>query len=87
MRITLDIPEYDPDRGLQYTWVDGFTIQVSVADGEVLIEANEAGLMSLANHLVVLAQQGTPASSHIHLDEYNELEDGSMALVIGKMAG
>ncbi|MBK6884097.1 MAG: hypothetical protein IPH05_14370 [Flavobacteriales bacterium] len=38
----LDIPDYSPDRGLQYTWVDGFTIHVSVADGEVLIEANEA---------------------------------------------
>ena len=87
MKITLDIPDYDPDRGLQYTWVDGFTIQVSVADGEVLIEANDAGLMSLANHLVMLAQQGTPDSSHIHLDEHNALEDGSTALVIGKLAG
>jgi hypothetical protein len=72
---------------LQYTWVDGFTIQVSVSGGEVQIEANQAGLMSLANHLVVLAQKGTPRSGHIHLDEHNALEGGSTALVIGKLAG
>lgn len=65
--------------------MDGFTIQVSVSGGEVQIEANQAGLMSMANDMVLLAQQGTPDSSHIHLDEHNALESGSTALVIGKL--
>ena len=52
MKITLDIPDYSPDRGLQYTWVDGFTIHVSVADGEVLIEANEAESELVAGYQV-----------------------------------
>lgn len=51
---------------------------------EVLISANNEGLLSLANHLLTLAQKEVPIGSHIHLDEYNSLEEGSIDLIIEK---
>lgn len=63
-------------------WVDGFQIRVRIQDGMPLISANREGLLSLANLLASLAEE-TPGS-HIHLDEYNSLEDGSTELTIEK---
>lgn len=61
-------------------WVDGFQIRVRVEAGVPVISANREGLLSLAKHLASLAEE-TPGS-HIHLDEYNALEDGSTELII-----
>lgn len=84
MKHIIDVPEYDSDRGLRTEWDDGFEIAVRVDDGEVVISANPAGLRSLARHLLVLAQDATPAGHHLHLDESNSLEDGSAGLIIEK---
>ena len=40
--------------------------------------------MSLARHLLVLAQEEAPSGCHIHLDEFNSLEDGSVELILDK---
>ena len=40
--------------------------------------------MSLARHLLVLAQEEAPSGSHIHLDSFNSLEDGSVELILDK---
>ncbi|MEU9753767.1 hypothetical protein AB0D90_11585 [Streptomyces althioticus] len=50
--------------------------------GEIVIEANSAGLKTLAGHLLTLAQDGTPDGAHLHLEESNGLEDGSARLVL-----
>lgn len=60
--------------------MDGFTIRVTAENGDVLISANKEGLLSLAGHLTALAEAAGPG--HIHLDEYNALEDGSAELII-----
>ena len=66
---------------MEIKWEDGFTIKVSVDDGNtVVISANREGLLSLANQLTALANEHT--GSHIHYDEYNSLEDGSSELII-----
>ncbi|NEA54267.1 hypothetical protein G3I60_08910 [Streptomyces sp. SID13666] len=57
-------------------------MEVRNLGGEVVIEANAVGLRTLANHLMTLAQDGTPNGSHLHLDEGNGLEDGSVGLVL-----
>jgi hypothetical protein len=54
--------------------------------GEILIRANEAGLVSLAQHLLTLAENADPAGSHIHMDASRELEDGSLDLVLERTA-
>lgn len=65
---------------MKLTWVDGFSIRVKAEDGAVLISANREGLLSLAGHLTALADELLPG--HIHLDEFNSLEDGSAELII-----
>lgn len=85
MIISLNIPDYSPDTGVVLNWENDFQIKVSAQDAEVLIEANKDGLVSLANHLLNLAQPSVPTGTHIHLDKYNSLEEGSSDLVIGKI--
>ena len=60
-------------------WVEGFEINVRIENGAAVISANREGLLSLANHLKSLAEE--PPGTHIHLDAYNGLEDGSSELI------
>ena len=46
--------------------------------------ANKAGLISLANHLLTLAQDEVEDGAHIHLDEHNSLEKDSVDFIIEK---
>ena len=48
-----------------------------------VINANKEGLLSLANILTALSHE-TASGAHIHLDQYNSLEDGSTELIIAK---
>ena len=64
-------------------WVDGFQIRVRIEAGVPMISANREGLLSLANHLRRMAEQ--PGREHIHLDQYNSLEEGSAELIIEKV--
>jgi hypothetical protein len=40
------------------------------------------GLKTLAGHLLTLAQDSTPDGAHLHLEENNGLEEGSVGLVL-----
>jgi hypothetical protein len=85
MRVQLDVPEYQASQGIQTTWEEGFTIAVQIdSEGAVLIQADRAGLISLALHLLTLAQEAVPVGSHMHYDEHNALENGSCELIIEK---
>ena len=64
-------------------WVDGFVIGVRIIGGAAVISANREGLLSLAGHLAALAEE-TPGS-HIHLDAYNSLEEGSAELILERI--
>jgi hypothetical protein len=85
IEITVGIPTYNPSHGFTYQWEAGFLIQTSVENGVTLIQANKAGLISLANHLLNLAQDGVPPGVHLHLDDLNSLEESSSELIIEKM--
>ena len=69
---------------MQLHWEDNFQIQVEIEGDTAVISANRAGLLSLAGHLTVLA--GEVPGSHLHLDEYNGLEDHSAELILVKTA-
>lgn len=84
MEIKLEIPEYKTDSGLKIDWEDGFIIKTNIEQGEINLVANKAGLISLAKQLLYLAQDNVPLNHHIHLDEFNSLEEGSVELVIQK---
>ncbi len=68
---------------MDLVWEEGFQIDVRVENGAAVIRANREGLLSLANHLRALA--GEPAGSHIHLDQWNALEDGSVELILERI--
>ncbi|MFD9323537.1 hypothetical protein ACFWDQ_38870 [Streptomyces sp. NPDC060053] len=65
-----------------FTWEEDARIKVRDLGGEIVIEANAAGLKTLAGHLLTLAQDGTPDGVHLHLEENNGLEEGSVSLVL-----
>lgn len=85
MKIELNIPEYSKERGMIFSWEDGFIIKTEVTENQINIAANKEGLVSLAKHLLFLAQDKTPVDHHFHLDEYNSLETGSKELLITKI--
>ncbi|WP_432753358.1 hypothetical protein ACE1OA_24070 [Streptomyces sp. JL2001] len=68
--------------GLVFTWDADARIEVRDLGGEVVIEANATGLRTLAGHLLVLAGDGVPDGAHLHLEESNGLEKGSISLVL-----
>ncbi len=65
---------------MKIEWKEGFEIRVSIDGNAVYISANREGLLSLANHLTTLAE--SIPGNHIHYDECNSLEEGSVEMVI-----
>jgi len=84
-KIQLSIPKYDPSIGLKFEWEDNPVISTSYKKNEIIISANKDGLVSLARHLLTLAQDEVPKGHHIHLDELAGLENGSLSLIIEKI--
>jgi hypothetical protein len=84
MEIKLDVPQYTTEKGIEYKWENGFDIETKVENGVINIIANKEGLISLANHLLNLAQENVPLGHHLHFDEYNSLEESSLELIIQK---
>lgn len=80
--IKINIPEYDD--AIELVWDDNYKIKTSTPYDTITIEANRDGLLSLARHLLLLAQEEVPSGSHFHLDEFNSLEDDSVELIISK---
>ncbi len=77
------VPKYD-GKNFLFVWEDDFSIKCSIDNNSVIIEADSGGLISLARHLLELAQENVPEFKHIHLDEYNSLDDNSAELIIVK---
>ena len=65
---------------MRFDWEDGFDIAVKNENGAVCIKANREGLVSLARLCIALAKETN--GSHIHLDAYNSLEEGSDELIL-----
>ena len=84
--IKIKIYEYSPENGFQFSWEDGFMIKTDIHlnPKEIIITANKEGLISLAQHLLTLAQDNFLKGEHFHLDEFNSLEPNSIELIIEK---
>ena len=68
---------------MEFKWEEGFAIATRIENDTIVLTANAAGLRSLANHLMALADEKS-ACSHFHLDVYNSLEDNSVELIVEK---
>ena len=64
-------------------WVDGFEIKAVAENGEIVISANRAGMLSLAKQLMALADG--VAGDHIHYDAQSSLEEGSTEMIIERV--
>lgn len=64
-------------------WVDGFRIKAVAENNEITVSANREGLLSLAKHLMALAN-GVPGD-HIHYDAHNSLEEGSAEVILERI--
>jgi hypothetical protein len=84
MEVQMEIPQFTSDRGIEYKWENGFSIEIKIDNGIINIIANKAGLISLAGHFLNLAQTEVPKGHHLHFDEYNSLEIGSSELIVQK---
>jgi Ni,Fe-hydrogenase III large subunit len=84
MDIKIEVPAFTADKGIVYKWENGFEIETKYESGVINIVANKEGLISLANHLLNLAQAEVPVGYHLHFDEYNSLEENSLELIIQK---
>ena len=69
-------------RIMEIKWEDGFKISIKSDGKTIILSANREGLISLARILDSLSAE--LPGSHIHLDEYNSLEEGSAELIIEK---
>lgn len=85
MKVEIELEDYSKEEGIKLKWEKGFNIKVERAGDEILISANKAGLISLANHLLTLSQDEILEGTHIHLDEYNSLEESSLDVIIEKV--
>ncbi|OLT31157.1 hypothetical protein BJF79_08895 [Actinomadura sp. CNU-125] len=63
--------------GPTFGWDDGYEISVGVEAGEVVVAANREGLISLARHLLTLAQEGVSPGAHVHLTAGQEIDSSS----------
>ena len=83
--VIIKIPKYHPKDGLTLSWDPGFVINIKQEDGVVILQANNAGLRSLAKHLISISNEDVPEYVHIHFDDSNSLELGSQELIIEKI--
>ena len=67
---------------MNINWQNGFKITFTIENKQGKLSANKAGLISLANQLLDLAQENN--GCHIHYDINNSLEDNSSELIIEK---
>ena len=74
MEHIVQVPDYRPGSGILLSWDEDFEIAVSVSGSEVSIKANREGLVSLARHLLTLAQDQVHEGAHIHLTADQEID-------------
>ena len=86
MIINMNIHEYK-GQGITLEWEDDYKIyaKLNVDRKYVNIAANRPGLISLARHLLTLAQDGIPNGYDLHLDDGNSLEKGSCELILERI--
>lgn len=85
MNVVINVNKYSKEGGIELKWESNYKIIVNNCNNELTISANREGLLSLANHMINISQLDVPIGTHIHLDEYNSLEKGSVDLVIQKI--
>ncbi|SRR5258708_2030053 len=78
--VEIIIPVYSEKEGLWPIMEENCTIFTRIdPDGSIVIKADKGGLISLARHLLTLAQEEVPQWVHIHYSEWDMLEKGLLS--------
>ena len=77
---------YDRRVGVIPEWEKDSKIITQQDETSITIRANTQALRSLANHLLRLVDKNVPVVAHIHYDDHAESENGSVELIIDKLA-
>ena len=86
VKIEVTVPEYSREHGLAPLSVEPDTILgAGLLNGKVFISGNKAGLVSLAIHLLALAQEDVPTGRDILYGEWNWLAPGSIPMLVRKI--
>lgn len=84
--VEVEIQVYDPAFGVVSWWDDGASLRLDISEQPeptVVISGNPEGLVSLARHLLTLAQPAAPGARSMDFDTYcGWLEDGSRGIRI-----
>jgi len=84
--VAMEVTTYDPALGVGTWWDDDAVLRAEVWESPektVVISGNPEGLVSLARHLLTLAQDAVPNGRHFDFDTYcGWLADGSAAIRI-----
>ena len=82
--VQIEIPDEEAGNGFLFNWTDGAEFESSFDGEEFVLASNKEGLLSLANHLINLAQDKWPSGHHFHFDKGVELSDDSVVIVFIK---
>jgi hypothetical protein len=80
--VTVQIGGFDSERGLDLVWESNARIKLEVRFEWTVLIANQAGLRTVAAHLLSLAEDGVTPGHTLHLDDSNGLEPGSIGLIL-----
>ena len=83
--MNIEIGTYSPEHGVVCQFEENSEINIFYEHEAVTIRANNKGLISLACHLLTLAQSDVPSYAHFHFDDMNSLETGSIELIFAKL--
>ncbi|GCE14130.1 Imm32 family immunity protein [Tengunoibacter tsumagoiensis] len=84
-QVTIDVPDYSIWHGVRAIYENEYSISARiVSDNEFVIQADKGGLITLARHLLTLAQDEVPSGAHIHYDNDSNIDDGSVSFVLDK---
>lgn len=77
--------QYTPTAGVALDYHGCPKIKVTLGHNDVILWANKDGLVTLAMHMLALAQPDVPFGCHNHYDRGVVLEDDSENLIITQL--
>lgn len=69
MKIILEVPDYDGE-ALDVIWENGANYKIDVSSNEIVLSANQQGLISLAKQMLYMAHNDLLIGSHVHYDSF-----------------
>ena len=85
MILKVEVPDFDGN-AMDVVWEENAQYIADVFRNNIIIKANNQGLMSLAKQMIYMAISDLPAGSHVHYDGfYIDHIEGQFELIIEKM--